>query len=272
MTDTKSVSEAEDTGLSEAEQPAEETDLESDELTFEDLVGKSEDDEAATESTEDEQSEEPDVTEAEVVEESQETDTEAEAEGEDTDPEAERKRFNAEMAQRRIAEKKAREEAQEAKQALEAERLQRYLSEAEGDDELLAERQREVQTYQIQVERANLNAQRLELGIEKALAEIDLFKTGSQAIRDELLNSLDEFERYNVVKDNQGRPIEVKGDVYQHLVKKADSIRKLTQAGAVLEAETRNQAKARAITPPTRTPKAPKTNKDLDDFDRAIGW
>ena len=269
MTDTKSVSEAEDTGLSEAEQPAEETDLESDELTFEDLVGKSEDDEAATESTEDEQSEESTVQEAEVVEES---DTEAEAEGEDTDPEAERKRFNAEMAQRRIAEKKAREEAQEAKQALEAERLQRYLSEAEGDDELLAERQREVQTYQIQVERANLNAQRLELGIEKALAEIDLFKTGSQAIRDELLNSLDEFEHYNVVKDNQGRPIEVKGDVYQHLVKKADSIRKLTQAGAVLEAETRNQAKARAITPPTRTPKAPKTNKDLDDFDRAIGW
>ena len=267
MTDTKSVSEAEDTGLSEAEQPAEETDLESDELTFEDLVGKSDDDEAATESTEDEQSEEPDVTEV-----SDEQSEDTEAEGEDTDPEAERKRFNAEMAQRRIAEKKAREEAQEAKQALEAERLQRYLSEAEGDDELLAERQREVQTYQIQVERANLNAQRLELGIEKALAEIDLFKTGSQAIRDELLNSLDEFERYNVVKDQQGRPIEVKGDVYQHLVKKADSIRKLTQAGAVLEAETRNQAKARAITPPTRTPKAPKTNKDLDDFDRAIGW
>lgn len=256
------VEEVEDTGLSEATQASEDDDVELEDMdvSINDLEdSESEEDEAATESTEDEPSESEDEEQSE----------QSEAEGGDTDPEAERKRFNAEMAQRRIAEKQARQEADEAKNALETERLQNYLAQAEDDDELYAERQKEVETYRFQQQKAELNAEKLELGVERAMTDIDLFRNGSDAAKKLLLEALDDFEAYNIVKDKQGRPIEVKGDVYQTLVKKANSIKELTQAGAVLEAKSKEHAKARAITPPTRTPKTPKTDTDLEAFDKA---
>jgi hypothetical protein len=257
----------EDTGLSNEAQASENDDvnLEDMDITFNDLE-ESEEDEAATESTKEETSEEA-VVETEAVAEVTE-----EAKGEDTDPEAERKRFNAEMAKQRIAEKQAREAALEAQQALEAERLQNYLAEAEGDDEEYIQRQRNIEAYKLQNERAELNAERLQIGIDKALANIDLFRTGSDVAKRQLMESLDEFEATQVVKNQFGKPIEVKSDVYQYLVKKADSIRELTQAGAVQEAKTKEQTNARTITPPSRAPREPKVDKDLADFDSAIGW
>lgn len=243
------------------------TSLEEDDLKFEDLdFDESEDDEPASKSSDEEQSEE---TNEESEEESQDdTDDTKEAEVEDTDTEAERKRFNAEMARQRIAEKKAKEEARQAQEALQAERLQNYLSEAEDDADEYDRRAKEIETLRLQQERASINAERLQLGVEKALVNIDLFRTGSEVVKNQLLNALDEFEATMVVKDQQGNPVEVKGDVYQYLVKRANEIRELTQAGAVQEAKTKEQAKARVITPPSRTPKAPKVDKDLEDFDR----
>lgn len=256
-----------DVGPSDEAQASDDVSLEEDETTFSDLEFD-EEDEPASDSTETDKLTEEDESETED-EESDESDEPEQSDGEDTDPEEERKRFNAEMAQRRIAEKQARQEAEEAKKALEEERLQNYLAQAEGDDELLRERQAEVDAYNLKVQKAELNAEKLEIGIQRALADIDLFRTGSEAAKRQLLEAVDEFEANNIVKDNQGRPIEIRGDVYQTLVKKAESIKELTQAGAVQEAKTKQQAKARAITLPTRTPKAAKVDKDLEDFDKA---
>lgn len=279
MADEESTKTTEDTGLSEEVTTATDDDvsLEEDNTTFDDLdFSDSEEEEAATESDKEEPSEE--VTEeSEETEETTEEQSEVEEESEetkpadtkDTDVEAERKRFNDQMAKQRIAEREAREAARQAQQALEEERLQNYLAAAKDDDDELAIRQREVDNYKLQVERAEINAEKLELGIEKAITTIDLFRTGSDAVKKKLLDSLDTFEQMYVVKDAAGRPIEVKGDVYKHLVKEAESIRELTQEGAVQQAKTKEKAKARTITPPTRAPKEPKVDKDLDDFDKA---
>lgn len=275
------IEDAKDTGLSDATQAASDDDVELEDMTdswddFDDDSGDNEE-AAATEESKSEQSKEDDVSEEESDEESEESEdeddsSESKDEGGDTDPEAERKRFNDEMAKRRIAEREAREAEHRAKEALEAERIKQYLADAEGDPEEVAKRQLEIESYRLQQERAQMNAERLQIGIDKALANETVSKIlngASDAAKNELLSTLDDFERYQVVKDKQGNPIRVDGDVYQTLVKKAESIRQLTQAGAVQEAKTKEKARARTITPPTRAPKESPVDPELEAFDKA---
>lgn len=203
----------------------------------------------------------------EEAEEQSEAEPEATEEPEVIDPETERKRFNDEMAKQRIAEREAKQQAKQAQAALEAERLQNYLAEAQDDADEYARRELNIEAYKIQQERANLNAERLEVGIDKAITGIDLFRTGSPAVKEELLSAVDEFEDMYVVKDQAGNPIEVKADLNQFLQKKADSIKRLIQEGAASEAKTKEMVKARTMATPSRAPKQVKADPDIDAFD-----
>jgi len=216
-------------------------------------------DKAATESTDDkpEQSEEDEGNQS----------PDEEANGEDTAPEVtsaeDRKRLNDEMAKRRIAEKQLREQ----QQLREQEQLARFLDEA-GDDELeYQKRLLQVEAFNIQKEKVNLNTDRLQNGIDKAVATIDLFRNGSQEVKEALADSLDDFEARYVVRDKNGDPIEVRGDVYQFLQNKAESIKRLTNVGARQQSKDKTNASARTVTTPSRTPKEAKKDPDLEAFD-----
>lgn len=254
-----------------------ESSKDADELTLADLDTEDEDESPRSEESESEEvaDEAEEQSEASAEEESQDEPEADQSDKTDTadtvDVEAERKRFNDEMAKQRIAEKRARQEAAEARRQLEQERIQSYLAEAEGDAEELAFRQTAVERYQLQQERAELNRERLAVSLDRAVAEIDIFRNGTDVQKKYLLKAVDLFEAQHVKKDEQGNPLEVTADLYQFLQKEADSIRELTQDGAVREAKTKENVKARTITTPTRTPKL-KVDKDLEDFDNAFNY
>jgi hypothetical protein len=268
MADDESTKTTEDTGISEEVETSmdDDTALEDIEVTFDDQEDEAEEKvaEVAAETTEPEQSEEADVTEPEESTEQ----SEEQSEQEDTkDTESERKRFNDEMAKRRIAEREARLQAKQAQETLEKERLDRYLAEAEDDDALYAQRQTEIERFQLSKEKAAITAEKLEVGIDKAITTIDMFRTGTQVQKDALLESLDEFEQMYVVKEQKGNLLEVKANVTEFLQKKADTIKRLTQSGAATEAKTKQQVKARTVAPPSRAPKQAKADPDLEAFD-----
>jgi hypothetical protein len=245
-------------------------DLEDDTTSFDDV----EDDE--TEEAEDSETEEEDTEPAETEEKSEEDveqpETEESTEGstetkeEDTASEEAKKQFNAEQAKRRIAERQARE----AKQELERQNLQRYLDEA-GDDELeLGRRKLEVEAYGIQMEKAQLNADRLQNGIEKAVATIPLFQTGSPEIKAELVRRIEDFEAKHVQYDKAGRPVNVTADVYEYLQNEADSLQRILNSGAQTQSKAKEKAKARTDTLPSRAPKEKPKDPDMDAFDEAF--
>lgn len=252
-----------------AEEAQESPDLEN--LTIDELGLDEEDDSQASE----EESESGDSAEESESEEQSE-DEESEADQSDkTDAaeeqsDADRKRFNDEMAKQRIAAKQAREEAAQARKELEDSQIQRYLDEA-GDESDLVERQAAVERYRLQQERSDLNRERLAVSLDRAVAEIDIFRSGTEVQKQYLLKAVDLFEAQHVKKDDKGNPIEVTGDLYSYLKTEAESIRELTQDGAAKEAKAKEKVRARTITPPTRAPKQ-KVNKDLEDFNRVFGF
>jgi hypothetical protein len=272
---------AEDTGLSDATDTStdgeESFDLEDTDISWED--GEKTDDaeeepevEAATD-TEEEAVAEPEAevdTEEEAPEEAEPEVTDTKSE--DT-AEAERKRHNDEMAQARIAEREARREAEAVKKAAEEANIERFLKEAEDDAELYRERQAEVREYRLNEKAIEINTRALQTDVQRATAEIDLFRTGTPAVRERLLRTLDQFEANNVVKDAKGRPVEVRGDVYQTLLEEADSIRSLLGDGAKQQTQDKTTQKSRTLPTPSRTPQKPKVDSDLQAFlDEAKTW
>lgn len=177
----------------------------------------------------------------------------------EVDEDAERKRRNAEYAQQRIAERQAREQAKQQAQM-------EYLKAAE-DEKDLALRQLQVQAYNQRVE---FNTNKLETGLDKAVAAIPELRDGSQEVREFLLDAVDEFERLYVVRDQDGEPLEVNGDITEYLTKKADSARRLAGVGARTQTKAKANAKSRTMTPPSKAPKEAKVDSDLEDFDK--GW
>jgi hypothetical protein len=201
------------------------------------------DEEAATDSDDDSEEESKD----DVDEETKEEDTTSEVSAE------EQRRRNDAYAKQRIAEKqKAKEEAQ-----------QEYLQSAE-DDQDLALRQLQVDAYNNKIE---FNQNKLQNGIDKAVAQIDIFSKGTPEEKEELLSALDEFEQHYVQYDQNGDPLNVKGDVYQYLSKKADSIRRLTSVGARQSLKQKNNAKTRTMATPSKAPREAKKDPDLAAFD-----
>lgn len=244
-----------DTSVSDEVDPSTNEEAQDADDDLDDFVLSDEDIEAAgTEETEPNESEE----ESPASEETEETEEESEADvdEESTETPEDIKKHNAEMAQRRIAER-------EAKEAAKYDQQNQFLQEAE-DARDLAVRQLQVDAYNNRVE---ANANKLQNGIDKAVVSIDLFQSGTPEQKEALLEALDDFEAYHVRKDINGDPIEITGDVYQHLQKKADSIRRLTGVGARQETKAKQTAKARTDTLPTRAPKEPKEDPAMAAFD-----
>lgn len=247
--------EAVDTSTNEDTSTEDSTDLEDMEISFNDVdddeeAEDSEDETGDTEPTDTEEDSEEDETEEEPVEESKE---------EDTTSKEERQRQNTEAAARRVAEKQARERAKEEQQ-------QKYLEDAE-DNRDLALRQLQIDAYNNKVDR---NRNMLDSGIEKAVASIDLFRTGTPEIKEELARRLEDFEAKNVTYDSNGDPIQVKGDVYEYLQTEADSLQRILQSGARTQTKAKEKAKARTETIPSRAPKESKVDPDLQAFDDEV--
>jgi hypothetical protein len=250
--------------------PEDDTPLEDMEFSLEDDSQESQESEAegsAPEAEEPEETSDEEQDESET-EESQDEPVEEEAEtGEDTppkeSPDEAQKRYNDEMAKRRIAEK----ELQKERQRNEQDNLKRYLAEAEDDEVLYAQRKNEIAQHLLQKERSELTYEKLQVGIDKAVAGIDLFRTGTPEIKEELAKSLDDFERMYVDKDEQGNFLKVNADVYQYLQSKADSISRIAGIGARQQSKQKASEKARTVTQPVRTPKPVKSDPELDGFD-----
>ena len=272
MTEDSVVSE--DTGLSEEQtltaEDTQDTDLEDMELSFDELQDDTEEseteveDEAATESEAEVEEESDDGGEPEPIEKPQEDE--------------ERKRYNNEMAQRRIAERAAREEAKRQQQMeylqSSSEIYESAIDKGFTHEQALQEQRREEAVRQLQIDaynnRVTTNHSKLETGLDRAIADIDLFTKGSQAVKEELVNALDEYERLYVVRDENGDPVGVKADIYTFYQQKAESIRRILNEGAVKEAKDKTILRAKTDTVPSRKPKTPKVDPDLAAFDEEV--
>lgn len=183
----------------------------------------------------------------------------------------EQKRHNEEMAKSRIAERKARERVEKAQKDADEATIERYLREA-GDDELeLEQRKLNVEAFRVQQEKITVNEDRLQAGLEKAVANIPLFRSGSQAAIDELYAAADDFEKMYVRKNDTGRPIEVTGDVFTYLQSKAKSIQRIQASGATQQERSKSKQKSKTTTLPVKAPAKKKTDEGLDAFDEEAG-
>lgn len=230
--------------LAEAGESEEETEAEAESTEDEPDEGESEEDEADPEQGE------PEAPEGEQEQDNQE-ESEAPAEpGPTDDPAAAKRAFDEREAKRQAAKEAAQ---------------QKYLDEAEDEHELSI-RQLKVDSYNNRVEN---NVNKLQNGVDKALANIDLFKSGTPEEKNALLDYLDDFERIHVVKDQNGDPIRVTGDVFEYLTNKADSIKRLTRVGARQGKQDRSNTRSRTITPPGNKPKEDKKQVDpaMEAFD-----
>lgn len=185
------------------------------------------------------------------------------------DDEAERKRRNDEFAKQRIAEREARQRQKEIQEAQENVRLEQYLKEAQDDDAEFTKRQAEVERLLLSREKVAVNEEKLRIGVDKAIAKIDLFTAGTPEVKEELANAVDDFIAMYVEQDEYGNPVAVHGDITAFLQKKADSIRRIQGVGARQQVKDKEAVKARTVPLPSRTPKEPKADKDLEDFDSA---
>lgn len=235
-------------------------------------------DDEATDSDEDDEQESDDDVESDKDtkdEDIQEEDTTSDSD--ETDADAERKRQNAEAAQQRIADREAKR--REAK----AQAQQTYIEKGAQDiydraidngltpQEAQIEANRELAVRQLQVDaynnRIETNTSKVQTGIDKAVAAIPLFRTGSAVVKEQLAASLDEFEAKHVRRDGNGDIMDVTGDVFDFLQKKADSIKALQADGAQLQVSAKKKQKTRTFTPPSRKPKKPKADPDIEGFD-----
>jgi hypothetical protein len=244
------------------------TSLEEMDFSFDDLADEStEETEEQSEETEEEAEESEEETQEESSEEEQETEesTEESEETEETEEKPdvksaeEQKRLNNEAAQRRIAERAEKEK-------LRKEAESKYLEQAE-DDKDLALRQLQLDAYNNKIER---NSDRLKTGIDRALADIDLFREGSPEVKEYLISKVDEFEKLYVEYSSTGDPVDVKADVYEYLQKEADTIRRLVDVGVRKNATDKQKVKAKTIPRPSKTPKEPKVDPDLAAFDEEV--
>lgn len=254
--------------------------LENTDISFEDIQDD-EDDTSESEEVEDNTEEESSEAEGDVEqppEEEESEDSEAEeveSEEEDTTTKDEQpnERSKEQLAQEAFRRREAERKLREERESREKETLDRYLQEAQDDDTELAKRQLEVQQYNLRKEAISLNADKLDVGIQRAAAEIDLLRSDDPVVQTAFKEALDDFEAMFVVKDQHGNPVEVKADVYQYLHKKADSIRQLTGIGARQQVKQKAKEKSATIPRPSKAPKAPKVDEDLLAFDEeASKW
>lgn len=213
------------------------------------------------ESSDEGQSEDEPTSEDEDQGEPEESEEEAKPESEepkeDNLSEAEqRKAHNKEMAEQRIRDKQQREASLKEDQAA-------YLEKAE-DDKDLALRQLQVDAYNNRVDNVS---NKLTNGYERALKDFDILSSTDPDVQAEVNQAIDAFQAMYVTVDQHGNPTEVRADFYAFLQSKADSIRKLTGIGARQQVMSKGKEKSKTLTVPSRAPKEPKSDPDVDAFD-----
>lgn len=229
---------------------SEDVELEDIEVSLEDMDGEEPEAEEADEESEPEAESESEETEDEVKQDSEEPEEKVQSD------EERQKAFNREMAERRIQEKKQKELAQKEQQ-------QEYVAEAE-DERDLALRQLQVEAYNTKVD---TNTSKLTTSYEKALKDFDILNDTRPEVKAEVDAALDAFQALYVTIDAYGNPTEIRGNLYEYLQTKADSISKLTGIRSVLQKENKVKEKSKTFTPPSKAPKVPKVDPDLQAFD-----
>lgn len=262
MADEQSTESAEVVETAEVEDN--DTELEDMEVSSEELEQLDESD-SANDSDDDEESD----TESEPKEEDDE-DEPAEESDEVEEPEEQlsdedkQKALNREYAERRLREKAEREATIKQQQ-------QEYVAEADPDDPRdMAVRQLQIDAYNNKVES---NTNKLTNSYERAIKDFDILNSNSPEIRAELDAALDAFQAMNVTIDAYGNPTEVRGDLYEFLQTKADSIKNLTSIGARNQDKSKGKEKSKVLTTPNRAPKESKKDADIEAFDEeASKW
>lgn len=239
--------------------------LEDIEVSLEDMESSEEDvtEEPEEETEESEAKDETEDTEEETVDEEAEDTTAKKPEEGKPDPDKARQAFEERELRRQI-QKEEREKQERIT-------LDRYLKEAQDDQEELEARALQVERYNINKEKAVLNEQKLTAGITRAKAEIELLRDTDPVVQEALGDALDNFQAMNVVLNDQGDIVDVRGDVFQYLQRTADSIAKLRGVGARQESKNKAKQKSRAMTPPSAKPKESKADPMMEGFDEEAG-
>ncbi len=242
----------------ETAEPAEDTtSLEDTEVSFTDTEEESDEATEPEESTDEPETDEPEEdtnSESETEEES--TDEPEEPEAPKTDKDI--KAFNKEQAEKRV-QAKANREAQLRQQQ------QEYIAEADTEDPRdLAVRQLQVDAYNNKVDG---NTNKLTNGYERAIKDFDVLTDKDPQIQSEVDAALDAFQAMYVTVDEYGNPTDVRGDLYQYLQAKADSITRLTGLGATKQIRSKDKERSKVLATPTRAPKPAKKDLDLESFD-----
>lgn len=212
-----------------------------------------------------------------------ESDTQKEQADTETDKEAqqaaERQRLNDGAAQRRIAEKQAREaQRKQAEQQYLNDSYQQSYDQAinAGFDESQAQLQaaQALALQQLQLDAYNNRVMQVEnrvyADLNNAVTAIPEFKSDNPVIREAMLRAVEKFEAIHVVKDANGDATQVTGDILQFLQSEAETIRQLTGLGAKQQEQAKTQQRKRADVVPSRAPKKAQSDPDLDAFDEEI--
>jgi hypothetical protein len=226
-----------------------------DKTSHDDLVSKAlfDDDEGTSEATPDKPADEA-ATESEGEEEAPAEEGESTAEGETSNPDpSDPKEVARQAFERREAARLERQAQVDADQ-------KKYVeaAEDEGDEAL---RQLQVEAYNNRVDR---NTNTLINGFDKATATIDVFQNPTPEVQEFLDDAIDEFQARFVTVDRLGNPTEVRGDINQFLSKKAETIRKLQQTGAIKQSSDTAKVKSKTLTPPARVPAKAKSDPIMD--------
>lgn len=212
----------ESTEVETAEVEDNDTELEDMEVSSEELEQLDESD-SADDSDDDEGSDtESEPKEEDDQEESNDEAEEVEEPEEQLSDEDKQKALNREYAERRLREKAEREATIKQQQ-------QEYVAEADPDDPRdMAVRQLQIDAYNNKVES---NTNKLTNSYERAIKDFDVLNSQAPEIQAELNAALDAFQAMNVTIDAYGNPVEVRGDLYEFLQTKADSIKNITNSG-----------------------------------------
>lgn len=267
-TTTEATTVAEDTSTNEDTQDTEDVSLEDVEISFDEDDDDTEESDDDTEESAPTETESPEESEddADESEDTTEDDSQDEEVPEQTD--AQKAEDLAKQAyEARKAARQAQAEAEAVRKRAEEANIERYLQEAAGDEVELARREIDVQNYRLKEKTIDLNTQALQTDLMRAVNDISLFKTGSDAVKNRLLRAVDQFEASFVVKDDKGRPLEIKGDIHQYLQQEAESIQELLGDGARIQDKSKTKQKSRTMTPPAKAPKQTKSDPMLDGFD-----
>lgn len=198
----------------------------------------------------------------ETEEQSEESDDEEQSD-EEPDTDEARKQQARERYEQRQVEKAARENRIRNAQA-------QYVAEAnQSEDPLAAQvRQLEVTTYNTTVQ---ANEGSLTNSYNKALNDFPVLNSEDPAIRAEVDAAIDAFQSQYVTIDRFDNPYEIRGDLYQYLQAKADSISRLTGIREQKQEQAKAKQKSKSLTPPSRTVREPKVDPELAAFDEEAG-